>query len=234
VFFVDNKQAELVAVLVDVAIGTIVGGDSNRGDVVAPTAEHADRLRELVAKGVGEGSVPLVHEIDRRRHDERTNASIGDCLQAEERLPAARWEDHAPSATVIDPRIEGGLLVVTRFDMERWREIEIGIGPSSVFDGAEESIVERCLPVAVRQCPCPFEERYIPVCLCSILVDAVVPLRVGHILGCVTEQEGSVVEFDPHSLRGCTRPGGFNVWVCWSTIPRLSSLIRLSRWLTRD
>jgi hypothetical protein len=42
---------------------------------------------------------------------------------------------------------------------------------------------------------------------------------VGHVLGCVTEQEGPVVEFEPHSLRGCTRPGGFNLWVSTPPVP---------------
>jgi len=70
VFLVDDEQAELIAVLVDVAVGAVVGGDGDRGDVVAAAAEDADRFRELVAEGVGERGVPLVHEVNRRRHDE--------------------------------------------------------------------------------------------------------------------------------------------------------------------
>jgi len=38
---------------------------------------------------------------------------------------------------------------------------------------------------------------------------------VGHILGRVTEQESSVVEFDPHSLCRWMRPVGFNLWVAF-------------------
>jgi len=51
---------------------------------------------ELVAEGVGERGVPLVHEVNRRRHDESTDASVGDGLQPEERLPAARGEYDTP------------------------------------------------------------------------------------------------------------------------------------------
>jgi len=93
---------------------------------VAATAEDADRLRELLTKGVGERGVPLIHQIDRRRDDERADAGVSDGLEAEERLPAARGGGRRCPAVVVDPGVEGGLLVVSWFDVERWREVEIG------------------------------------------------------------------------------------------------------------
>ena len=78
--------------------------------------------------------MPLVHQVDRRRHDERTDARVGDRLEPEERLPAAGREHDAALSAVVDPGVERGLLVVPRFDVDRRRQIKIGIGPSGVLD----------------------------------------------------------------------------------------------------
>ena len=115
------------------------------------------------------------------------DAGVSDSLQPEEGFPAARGEHDAPSPPVVDPGVEGGLLVVTRFDVERRRKLQVGVGPSSILAGPTESIAERGLVVAARLCAGPFGEGSISICLCAMLVDAVVPLRVGHILGRVTE-----------------------------------------------
>ena len=64
--------------------------------VRAGQSRDADRLGELVAEGVGERGVPLIREAGRRRHDERADAGVGDGLQPEERLPAARGEHDTP------------------------------------------------------------------------------------------------------------------------------------------
>jgi len=159
VFLVDDEQAELIAVLVDVAVGAVVGGDGDRGDVVAAAAEDADRFRELVAEGVGESVA--CHWFMRSIVGVTTrvpDASVGDGLQPEERLPAARGEYDTPSPIVVDPGVERRLLVVTRFDVERLREIEIGVGPRGVFESVSEAFLQRCLLVSVRPLTGPLEQ----------------------------------------------------------------------------
>jgi hypothetical protein len=88
---------------------------------------------------------------------------------------------------VVDPGIEGGLLVIPRFDVERWCEIKVWVGPGSILAGVDEPIVEHCLVVAMLPRAGPFEESLISIGLCPILVDAVIPLRVGYVIGSVTE-----------------------------------------------
>jgi hypothetical protein len=97
---------------------------------------------------------------------------------------------------VIDPGVERSLLVVARFDVERWREFEIGVGPRAVFESVSEALLQRCLLVSVRPLAGPLEQGSISICSGSVLVDAVVPLPIGNIVGSITEQERSVVEFD--------------------------------------
>ena len=93
----------------------------------------------------------LVHQVDGRRHDESTDTGVGDGLQAEEGLPAASRKDDTAPPAVVDPGIEGGLLVVPRFDVERWCECEIGVSAGGIFNGADEPIAERgCPPSSVH------------------------------------------------------------------------------------
>src|SRR5699024_3921222 len=125
--FVRDQQPKPVAVLVDVAIGAIVGRHRDRSDLVSATTEHADRLFgpvstltwELIAEGVGEGGVPLVHQIDRRRNHERPDTSIRDGLNAEKRLAAPSWKDNAATSVMSPPCIECCLLVLAWLDLER-------------------------------------------------------------------------------------------------------------------
>jgi hypothetical protein len=88
---------------------------------------------------------------------------------------------------VVDPGVEGGLLVVTRFDVKCRRKFEAGVAPGIILAGCTESIAERGLVVAARSWTGPFEESLIPIGLRSVLVDAVVPLRMRNVLGRVTE-----------------------------------------------
>ena len=114
---------------------------------------------------------------------------------------------------MINPGVEGGLLVVTWFDVERGCEIEVRVCPSGVFDVFEESVMKRCLLVVPCLSSRPLEECSIPIRLRTVFVDAVIPLRMGHVIGSITEQEGAVVEFDPHSIWRRMFPIGFNMWV---------------------
>jgi hypothetical protein len=88
---------------------------------------------------------------------------------------------------VVDPSVEGGLLIVTRFDVERRLELQVWIGSGSIFDGVDEPPVERCLLVVASPCPSPLEESSISIGLCPILVDAVVPLRMRDVIWGVPE-----------------------------------------------
>jgi IS4 transposase len=76
----------------------------------------------------------LVHQIDRRDDDECRNANVGDGLDAEKRLAAAGRQNDAAPPAVIAPRVEGGLLVVPRFDLNGWRECEVRVGSRFVRD----------------------------------------------------------------------------------------------------
>ena len=70
------------------------------------------------SKGVRERRMPLVEQIDRGNNHERTDAGVGNRLDREERFPAAGRENDTPPTVVIDPCLEGGLLVASRFDRD--------------------------------------------------------------------------------------------------------------------
>jgi len=122
-------------------------------------------------------------------------------LETGERLPAARREDDAALSPVVDSGVEGGLLVVSWFDVKRRREIEVRVGPSGVFESLPEAVSKRCLLISVRSYTSPFEERPIPVGLRPVLVDTVIPLCVRNRLRSAAKQKGAVVELELH--RGC-------------------------------
>jgi len=94
---------------------------------VATTSENANTVLELITKGVGEGGVPLIHQVNRRDNNKRTDTGVSDSLDGEEDLTAASWEDDTPMSVVMPPRCQGVLLVVSWFDSDRWREIELRI-----------------------------------------------------------------------------------------------------------
>ena len=91
-------------------------------------------MRQLIAEGVGERRVPLVHQVDRRRDHERGDASVSDRLDTEERLPTPGREHDAASSIMSMPRIERGLLVLARLDLEYRSESEFGVRPSCVLN----------------------------------------------------------------------------------------------------
>ena len=125
--FVRDQQPELIAILVDVAICAVIGRHGNRSDLVGAATKHADRLPgpvsasvwQLVTEGVGEGGVPLVHQINRRRDYESPDTSIRDGLDAEKRLPAPSREYDAATTVIGPPCIECCLLVLAWLDLER-------------------------------------------------------------------------------------------------------------------
>jgi hypothetical protein len=88
-----------------------------------------------------------------------------------------------------------------------------------------EALLQRCLLVSVRPLAGPLEQGSISIRLGAILVDAVVPLSVRNIVGSITEQERSVVEFDSHSVSPRTFPTGFNMWVVRDLVKHVSVLL---------
>jgi hypothetical protein len=209
--FVGDEQAEPVAVLVDIPVGAVVGRDCERADVVTPATEDADLVRELLAERVGERGVPLVHQVDGRGNDECADAGVGDGLQSEERLPAAGREDDRPLPVVRTPRVECGLLILTRFDLECGCQCEVRVRSGSVFDIVTESAVEGGLATAIVPLSGPLEECPVPIRLGPIRIDAVVPLCVWNFRRRIVEQERPLVEFDPHSVPKRTTVGRFNL-----------------------
>src|SRR5699024_8021325 len=119
-----------------------IGCHRDRPDLVGAATEHADRMfrpisaprGQLVAEGVGEGGVPLVHQIDRRRDYERPDTSIRDRLNTEKRLPAPGRQHDAATTVMGSPRIECCLLVLAWLDLERRIECKLWIRPSGIFD----------------------------------------------------------------------------------------------------
>ena len=76
--------------------------NDRRGSVVLPTGSGktflavqaiADAVVELITKGVGEGGVPLIHQVNRRDDNKRTDTGVSDSLDGEEDLTAASWEE---------------------------------------------------------------------------------------------------------------------------------------------
>jgi len=88
-----------------------------------------------------------------------------------------------------------------------------------------EALLQRCLLVSVRPLAGPLEQGSISICSGSVLVDAVVPLPIGNIVGSITEQERSVVEFDLYSVSPRTFPTGFNMWVVRDLVKDVSVLL---------
>ncbi|EMA43465.1 hypothetical protein C448_09757 [Halococcus morrhuae DSM 1307] len=78
--------------------------------------------------------MPLVHQIDRRRDDERPDTSIGDGLDAEKRLPAPSWKDNAATSVMTAPCIECCLLVLAWLDLECGIECKLWIGSGDILD----------------------------------------------------------------------------------------------------
>jgi hypothetical protein len=78
--------------------------------------------------------VPLIHQVDRWRNYECGDTSIRDRLDTEERFPTPSREHDAAATIIGSPRIERGLLVLSRFDLEGGIERKSGIRPSRIFD----------------------------------------------------------------------------------------------------
>ena len=147
-------------------------------------------MGQLIAEGVGEGGVPLVHQVDRRRNHERGDTSIRDGLNPKKRLAAPGREHDAASSVMGSPRIERRLLVLAWIDLERRIESKFGVRLSRVLDrnsGRLDGLLVGwllCSGAGVLIIPCvgPFEQGTVRIGGRAVLLNSVVPLRVRNVL----------------------------------------------------
>ena len=132
---VEDDEAEARAEVLHVQVRGVVGRDGERLDVVIAAADDADRHAEGRAQEV----VPLPHEVERRRDDERAAPHGVDRQDRDVRLAGAgrQHDDAAPACALATPssasvwngrgsrctRAPGGELGVAPrvVDRRRWR-----------------------------------------------------------------------------------------------------------------
>src|SRR5262249_195764 len=100
--FIANEQPELVAPALEMDVGGIVCGHSQRADVVLPAAEQAD----LSPESVLQLAVPLIQEVYGRRDHESGPGDLFNRQHGQKRLASTGRQHDDASATVPRPRFE--------------------------------------------------------------------------------------------------------------------------------
>src|SRR5262249_18831496 len=96
---IEDDQSEAASETVHIQVGRVVSGYRQRLDVVVSAAEQTD----LDAKAECELVIPLVHEVDGRRDDQRRPAGLLDGHAGKVRLPGPSGEDDDAPAPGLPP-----------------------------------------------------------------------------------------------------------------------------------
>jgi hypothetical protein len=113
--FVEHHQAEAAAQVLHVQVGRVVGRDRERLHVVVAAADDAD----LGCEGGAQSVVPLAHQIQGRRDDQRAALAVVDGHVRDQGLarPGRQHDDAAETGGL--PGGQGAGLVGARLAMHQ-------------------------------------------------------------------------------------------------------------------
>ncbi|EMA55753.1 hypothetical protein C451_05103 [Halococcus thailandensis JCM 13552] len=104
------------------------------------------------------------------------------------------------------PCIECRLLILARFDFERWIEREIRVGSSRILNlnrcrlyiPLTTWILRVCIGIMIVPCIGPVEQDTIAIRGRTILFDTLIPLRVRNLFTSLPQEERALIEYNPH------------------------------------
>ena len=146
VAFVEHQQAETRAQVFHVQVGRVVGGDSQRPQVVLAAADDAHRYAEAGHQTV----VPLAHQIESGRHYQGAAAAKIDRHVGHQGLAGSRGQDHYAAATGRIPGSQRLALVGARLAPDHRARGQglvlpglVGIGDLQTAQGPDQVCVRR-------------------------------------------------------------------------------------------
>ncbi|ESS08193.1 MAG: hypothetical protein A07HN63_02213 [uncultured archaeon A07HN63] len=144
---VEDDEPKVVAEFVSPQVGRIVGRHGHTFDALLAATEPADGGVELGF----EFALPLLQEVDGGHDDESRFVTGGYCGQRDHGFTRAGRQFEDAAAVVVEPRVEGVLLILTEFVARRQRDgIGVENGVIDIRVDSPEYVADRRVVVSRR------------------------------------------------------------------------------------